>query len=178
MSTDPLSITRLAQGEANVFLERWGHPLGGCNRPFEQNFWGMVVRSKVVAVVVTASPVSPTVRDDNERTWERKQVVELARIGSAPGKNWATRPLLRLWREVLVHEWASWTPKLLISYALPGTAGNIYRFDGWTKIREVNKAAPGKSSQWAKGSATDTIGTGKKTLWAWHMPVTDPTGTP
>ena len=91
-------------------------------------------------------------------------MVELARIGSDPNEKWATRPMLRLWREVLAQTWTHWPVKAVISYGMPGLAGNIYRFDGWRLVRICKKASPGKSS-WSGVSKTDSLADGRKSLW-------------
>lgn len=170
---EALSIRQVSRATANVWLNQWMHPLGPCDRPFGQEQWGMFVRGKPVAVAITASIVSPSIRDEQQIEWPRNEVVELARIGRSLSAPWAMRPMLRLWREVFATEWAHWTPQLAVSYALPGYSGNIYRFDGWTKVRVVKRSAPGKSSTWSKASATDQIGDGRKTLWAWHFDAPD-----
>jgi hypothetical protein len=164
----PVAVIALTRGQANDCLTRWEHSLGPCDRPFEQNQHGLVVAGDIIAVTTTASIVSPTLTDEREHVWNRSQVVELARICAV--KRWATRPMLRLWREVLAFEWESWPVQAAFSYATPGKRGDIYRFDGWTRVRQVKKASPGKGSTWATGSATDAIGDGKKTLWTYRYP--------
>ena len=118
---------------------------------------------------MSASIVSPTIRDEHDRTWPRNQVLELARIARAPDAAWSMRVMLRVWREVLAAEWRHWTPGLLASYALPGTLGDLYRFDGWTRVRTVRPSNPGRSSTWSRPSATDRIADGRKTLWTYHL---------
>src|SRR6266567_4603938 len=39
-----------------------------------------------------------------------KEVVELGRLCADPAQRWATRPMLRLWREVAARRWPYWTP--------------------------------------------------------------------
>lgn len=146
---------------ANRLLDSWGtHPLGPCLRPFEVDSHVLYVRGAPVALTMTASIVSPTVE-----THSRSEVVELARIARSPDAAWALRPMLRLWREALVFDWRSWPFVAAYSYAVPGTEGDIYRFDGWEKIGRRRKARAGKSSTWSKASATDSIADGEKTLW-------------
>jgi hypothetical protein len=112
--------------------------------------------------------VSPTVRDEDGTEWPRNRVVELARIARHPDERWVLRPMLRLWREVLAFEWPHWDFGLAVSYALPGRSGDLYRFDGWTRVREVKRSSPGAGSTWAKPSASDAIGDGRKTLWIYR----------
>lgn len=161
----PLSVEPVDRVEADRLLSEWDHPLGPCNRPFGQDHHVLLVRGRAVALTVTASTVSPTIRDANDVTWPRNAIVELARITRHPDERWAMRPMLRLWREVLAHEWTHWPVHLAASYALPGTTGNLYRFDGWTRVRTVKKSSTGKSSTWGKPSASDAIADGRKTLW-------------
>lgn len=164
----PVEIVAVDRAEANSLLVEWRHELGACDRPFGQDHWLIAHCGRPVSLAVSASIVSPTIRDEIERTWPRNETLELARLCSAPGENWATRVMLRLWRECLASQWVHWEPGLLVSYATPGKAGNIYRADGWTRVRTVAPSKPGASSTWAKGSPTDGIGNGRKTLWVWH----------
>ena len=163
----PVYVTKVDKKEANALLVEWEHVLGPCNRPFGQEFWGLVVHNVVVSLAVSASTVSPSVVDEVGHRWERKQVVELARICTKPGEQWATRPMLRLWRSVLAPMWHYWPVQVAVSYATPGKKGDIYRFDGWTFVRKCPKSRPGKGS-WSNKSQTDTIGDGIKSLWIYR----------
>lgn len=166
---DPVAVEAISRPEANRLLTGWDHPLGPCDRPFGQDHWLLMVGGQVCSLAVTASTVSPTVTDETGHVWRRKQLVELARIATHPLHRWSTRVMLRLWREHLARtEWRHWTPDAVVSYALPGKQGHIYRTDGWTKVRKGKKASPGKGSTWATGSAADEIGDGRKTLWMYR----------
>lgn len=164
----PVRVERLEKAEANAYLSSWEHPLEGSNRPFGQDFWGLVVLDAIVAVAVTASTVSSTLTDEKGQEWPRKQMVELSRIARSPAAPWAMRPMLRLWREALVDRWVHWSVGMAVSYALPGTTGELYRHDGWTFVRWVKPSSPGKGSTWAKPSRSDAIGDGRKGLWVWR----------
>ena len=166
--SQPVAIEAVNRNAANVLLEAWDHPLGPCNRPFGQDHWLLIVAGRAVALAVSASIVSPTIRDEEDRTWQRNKVLELARIARHPDAPWSLRPMLRLWREALAPSWSHWQAGLLVSYSLPGTPGDLYRFDGWRKARTVKRSAPGKTSTWGKPSAADAIGDGRKGLWCWH----------
>lgn len=166
----PVAVIPIEKSKGNELLDRWGHSLGPCNRPFGQDHWALVVNGCLTSVAVTASTVSPTVTDEAGRVWPRKEVAELARICTKPGENWATRPMLRFWREVLIHRWTHWPVSMAVSYATPGKAGHIYRHDGWVRVREVKRSNPGAGSTWSKPSATDTMGDGRKTLWVYRHP--------
>lgn len=164
----PIAVEQLAKADCNRLLTAWEHPLEACNRPFGQDFWGLMVAGVPLAVAVTTSTVSSTLTDERGEVWPRKQMVELARIARSPAARWAMRPLLRLWREVLVVQWSHWPVGLAVSYALPGTTGEMYRHDGWTFVRWVKPSSPGKGSTWAKASRSDTIADGRKGLWIWR----------
>lgn len=170
---EPVAVVEIERKEAAALCIEWEHPLGGCDRPFGQDHWALIVEGAPVACAVTASLVSPTIRDETEREWARTEVVELARIARAPGAPWSMRVMLRLWREALAFRWVHWEPQLAATYQLPGTSGHLYAFDGWVKVRKVKRSSPGKGSTWAKPSATDTIGDGEKTLWVYHYPQAD-----
>lgn len=165
---EPVAVVAIDRKEARALCVAYGHPLGACDRPFGQEHWALVVDGVPVACAVTASLVSPTIRDEHDREWRRNEVAELARIARAPNAPWSMRVMLRLWREVLVHRWVHWPVQLAATYQLPGTKGDLYRFDGWTRVRTVKKASPGRGSTWAKPSATDAISDGAKTLWIYR----------
>lgn len=168
---DPLSVlpvmtvVDIELAHANELLVRWEHPLGACNRPFGSMSHALCVEGEPVAVTVAASTVSSTVAG-----FTRKQVVELARIGRGLDAPWAMRPMVRLWRAVLAHRWSYWPVQAAISYAIPGTPGDIYRFDGWERVKTVKRSSPGRNSTWSKPSASDEIGDGIKTLWRFVYP--------
>jgi hypothetical protein len=62
--------------EANALLVAWGHRLG----PFSQRGYALFVDSVPVSLAMSASAVSGTVAG-----FRRDEVVELARLCSAPG---------------------------------------------------------------------------------------------
>lgn len=158
-----LGVCDVPLAEANDLLVEWAHPLGRCERPFGSMAHVMHVDGEPVAVTVAASTVSSTVEG-----YPRKALVELARIGRAADAPWAMRPMLRLWRAVLAHRWSYWPIKAAVSYAIPGKVGDIYRFDGWERVKVCKPSSPGQGSTWSKPSATDAIGDGRKTLWMYR----------
>ncbi|QOR55396.1 MAG: hypothetical protein SHS37scaffold145_47 [Phage 71_18] len=170
MSLLPIMAVELVKlAEANALLTEWDHPLDACNRPFGSMSHVLFIEGAAVAVTVAASTVSATV----ER-YKRKQVVELARIARSPEHPWAMRPMLRLWRADLAHRWPyrNWSIDAAVSYSLPGTKGDIYRFDGWRFVKFTKPSSPGKGSTWAKPSASDAIGDGIKGLWIYdYQPI-------
>lgn len=118
---------------ADSLLEEWGHWLGGCNRPFGRQSFGLHMGGiGIISVAVSASTVNETCGG-----YHRQECVELARQASHPEHNWATRVIVRLWRELAPAAWAAeqWPVVAVVSYSNAlRHAGNIYRFDGWIKV--------------------------------------------
>jgi hypothetical protein len=147
--------------EADRLLAKWGHWLGGCNRPFGRHSFGVALEGRVVSVAVSTSTI-------NRRCggYNRGEVVELARQASSPDYAWATRVCVRLWRELAPQCWANeyWPVRAVVSYANAlRHAGNIYRFDGWTKVADVKGGVSGSTS-WQKDKTYDP-----KTVWAYEF---------
>lgn len=147
---------------ADDLLTRWGHYLGACDRPFGKQSVVLTVNGQPTAVAVSASTVSATVAG-----YDRQQVVELARLCSAPGANWATRVMLRLWREVTAPSWRYWPPAAAVAYSKNDRHdGRIYRFDGWTKV--TDSAGSSGGGTWTRQREPGAAATGAKTLWIWR----------
>jgi hypothetical protein len=148
--------------EANVLLEQWRHRLGPVHRPFRSEAFALELDGRPLSVAVSASVVSATVAG-----YEREQVVELARLGSDPTEAWATRIMLRLWREVCAPRWHSWQVQAAISYSHNAMhRGDIYRFDGWKRIRDDCGSSGGGS--WSRPRYATDVVHGRKTLWLWR----------
>jgi hypothetical protein len=81
--------------QADAALQEWGHWLGGCNRPFGRQSWGLLLAGELVAVAVSASTVNAKCGG-----YGRQEVVELARLCAHPEHRDLTRVALRLWRKV------------------------------------------------------------------------------
>jgi DNA adenine methylase len=157
---------------ANALLTRWGHYLEAMERPFGWQCFVLDVAGEPVSVAVSASTVSSTVAGYN-----RHEVVELARLCSAPEANWATRPMLRLWREVGARCWLNkypdWQLRAAVAYSQNSRHnGQIYRFDGWTRITDRAGAPSGPGATWSKPRGTDHPAVGRKSLWLWQYPMT------
>ncbi len=148
-----------ADCEVDQLLVDWGHWLGGCNRPFGRQSFRLVVGGRgIVAVAVSASTVNKTCGG-----FDRKDVIELARLCSKPSEEWATRVMLRLWREVAPKVWPYWVARALVSYSNSVRhTGNIYRFDGWRKVGEVPGGVAG--GNWTRGKRYDP-----KAVWVWDL---------
>ena len=79
--------------------------------------------------------------------------------------------MLRLWRDYLAQDfrlgpdWQETAPKVAVSYALPGKAGNVYRFDGWIPLGA--RKPWGGGATWSGPSVANRIADGVKSLWAY-----------
>jgi len=147
--------------DANRLLVEWAHPLGACERPFEQRAHILAIDGRPIACTVHASPVSATVAGE-----PRPGLLELARIARHPSEPWVLRVMLRLWRAVLAHHWRTWPVDTAISYALPGTPGDLYRFDGWERVGTVRASAGGGT--WSNAPKVNDVADGVKTLWRYR----------
>lgn len=159
-----VSVDAVENDVANDLYEEWGHDLGACRRPFRVESFVMRVRGADVAAASSASTVSRRVTD----TLHRKNCVELARLARSPEHPHALRALLRIWRLYLAPGYPCWPIDGAIAYAMPGKKdGELYRFDGWRRIRVCRRSGGGGS--WSRPSAVNRIGDGKKTLWTYEF---------
>lgn len=158
----PIYFGPVTLADANRLLEAWEHPLGAYRRPFGYQAWGMAVDGRAVAVVVSGSTVSARVEGD----LVRRNVVELARIARNPADPGALRAMLRLWRDYLARRWPYWPVDAAVSYALPGKAGNLYRFDGWQRLGARKPSRGGGT--WSNRPRAVDVGDGIKTLYAYR----------
>lgn len=130
--------------EADRLLVEWDHWLGGCGRPFGRQSFGIVIDGEILSVAVSASLRWPVAG------YKRDEVVELARQASHPDHSNLTRVCVRLWRIIAPREWSMkyWHVRACISYqnAIKHT-GNIYRFDGWKKVKEVKGGVTGRNAR-------------------------------
>lgn len=146
--------------EADAALVEWGHWLGACNRPFGRQSFGLRIEGELVAVAVSASTVNATCGG-----FRRGEVVELARLCAHPEHTDMTRVALRLWRKVAPRTWGAryWPVKALVSYAnAVRHRGDIYRFDGWTKVADVRGGTAGGG--WARGKEYEA-----KSVWSFEV---------
>lgn len=156
-------LTSIPLALANNLLTAWGHYLGACQRPFGAEAWALEVAGEPVCVAVSASTVSSTAAG-----YGRQQLVELARLCSAPDARWATRPMLRLWREVAAPSWPYWPAAAAVAYSHNGRHdGRIYRFDGWTRV--CTTAGSHGGGTWSRRRDTQHTARGSKTLWLWRF---------
>jgi hypothetical protein len=73
---------------------------------------------------------------------------------------------VRLWRVVAPGAWPHWTVKACVSYsnALRHT-GDIYRFDGWTKVADVKGGTA--SETWGNEGRRKKLD--PKSVWVWAV---------
>jgi len=158
-----VSFDLIENGLADDRLVAWGHWLGGCNRPFGVQSFGLFLIKELISVAVTASTVNKHCAG-----YDRQEVIELARLCSDPAHAWATRVCLRLWREVAPKVWPHWSVVALVSYANAlRHKGDIYRFDGWKKVAEVKGGVAG--GDWNRGKTYDP-----KSVWVFACPSESP----
>ena len=158
-----IAVERVDPAEVNRLLVEWAHPLGACERPFHQDAHVLIVHGRATACTMSASTVSATCGG-----MDRETLVELARIARRPDAPWALRTMLRLWRDVLAHLWPSWPVAAAVSYAMPGTPGSLYRFDGWERVGCVAPSSGGGT--WSSKPKVNAVADGVKTLWRYVYP--------
>jgi hypothetical protein len=159
-----VAFTAISVDDANRLLADWAHYLGPCRRPFGIEAWALELDGAPISVAVSASTVSATVGG-----LARTDAVELARLCSRPGARWATRPTLRLWREVAAPRWSYWPTIAAVAYSQNGRHdGSIYRFDGWTRVADDRGKGAGRTATWSKQRGADHPAEGRKTLWMWQ----------
>ena len=110
----------LPVGDANDLLTEWGHYLGPVKRPFRQEAYALEVDQRPVSIAVSASIVSVRVKG-----FSRTEVVELVRLCTDPGHRWATRVMLRLWREILAPRWSCWPVRAAVAYSQTRSRGHL-----------------------------------------------------
>lgn len=147
---------------ADELLEKWGHWLGGCNRPFGRQSFALRLNRSIISVAVSASTINESCGG-----YSRNQAVELARLCSDPAQKWASRVCLRLWRETAAQCWGAkyWPVIALVSYSNSiRHKGDLYRFDGWTKVAEVRAGTSGSTWKRPRKVAYEP-----KAVWVWKL---------
>lgn len=161
VAVEPIDIAA-----ANYLLSEWGHYLGPCNRPFGQQAFALHTDGNPISVAVSASMVSKHASDDDGNVVAtRGETVELARLCSS--ERWATRVMVRLWREVLAQTWPHWPVSKAIAYHQNDRhTGDVYRFDGWEKVNSNCGSSGGGA--WSRKRYAADAAYGKKSLWLWR----------
>lgn len=168
-STPLVGLVAVDLAEANALLEAWCHYLGPVNRPFpETDAYVLDVEGEPIAVATSDGIVG-----DTSAGYARSEAVELSRLCVKPGENWATRVMLRLWREKCGPKWSCVKPRrglaplAAVSYSKNDRHdGRIYRFDGWTKV--TDRAGSSGGGQWSRKREKNEAANGSKTLWVWR----------
>jgi hypothetical protein len=189
--------------EAEELLIRWRHPLHlpadehPAGRPYRRPFGSLAFvmeeNGRRAATVVLASTINASVC--KAQGWHRYNCVDLAWIGRSPDRRdeRCLRAVLRIARDYLAPLWLGAFPgwdahsaqrcgqpqiEALTSTSLPGTPGQLYRFDGFRQLR-VSTGAKGGGHQ--RPSAANTIHDGARGLWVYAYPqphrLTDRTAT-
>jgi hypothetical protein len=168
-TASPVVFDSVGLKDANALLVGWGHRLGALRRPFGTRAYLMLVDGRPVSLALSASIVSATVAG-----YRRQQVVELARLCSAPGHAWASRVMLRIWREVFAPRWPDWPVLAAVSYSHNAHhRGDLYRFDGWARLGSNCGSSGGGA--WTQRRYAGDVVAGPKTLWVWrYQPPTPP----
>jgi len=159
-----VGIYRVTRRVADPFYDRWHDDLGACRRPFGRHDFELRVGNEPVAMATSCSTVNRSVSG----TLHRKNVVDLARIARTDRHPHALRAMLRLYRLYLAPLWEhdQWSISAVVAHAMPGhRGGQLYRFDGWTKIRDCAKSGGGGT--WSRPSKANEIGDGIKSLWGY-----------
>jgi hypothetical protein len=162
--------------EAVERLIAWRHPLHLDGEPFSRPFgrvaFVMEDRGRVAAAVVLASTINASVSKDHGL--HRYNTVDLARIARSPDRRdrRCLRAVLRITVEYLAPFWLERYPRwselaAVSSTSLPGTPGQMYRFDGWERLRQSKGP---KGGGWQKPSAANQIADGARGLWAYRYP--------
>lgn len=167
-----VALSPLGISDANRLLLAWGHNLGPCNRPYTQRAYALELDGEPISLAMSGSMISEHARGVTKLGEAllllRSACVELTRLCSAPGYSWATRVMLRLWREVCAPRWPDWEVKAAVSYSQNALhAGNIYRLDGWERINEHCGTGSGGGS-WTRKRYAGDAAAGSKSLWVWR----------
>lgn len=159
-----VGIYRVTRRVADPFYDRWHDDLGACRRPFGRHDFELRVGNEAVAMATSCSTINRSVSG----TLHRRNVVDLARIARTDRHPHALRAMLRLYRLYLAPLWEQdqWSIDAIVAHAAPGhRGGQLYRFDGWTKIRDCAKSGGGGT--WSRPSKANKLGDGIKSLWGY-----------
>ena len=164
----PVAIRQLTRKQANVLTGAW-HDLGPETRPFAYTAFGLYVQDEPVAVATAGSTVSASV--EGSAGLDRINTIELTRIcrSPAPAAKGVLRAMLRLWRDLLAVPYWTFRPdvekRALVTYSLPGKrGGELYRFDGWFRMRGCRPWHG--NGTWQHGSRVGT----PEALWVYWLP--------
>jgi hypothetical protein len=164
----PIEVRQLKRKQSNVLTGAW-HDLGAETRLFSYTAFGLYVQGEPVAVATAGTTVSASV--EQSVGLDRLNTVELTRIcrSNAPHAKGVLRAMLRLWRDFLAVPYWTFRPdvekRALVAYSMPGKqGGNLYRFDGWVRVRDCRKWHG--AGTWQNGSRVGT----PEALWVYWLP--------
>lgn len=164
----PIEVRQLKRKQSNVLTGAW-HDLGAETRLFSYTAFGLYVLDEPIAVATAGTTVNASV--EQSAGLNRVNTIELTRIcrSSAPHAKGVLRAMLRLWRDFLaVPYWAFRTDvekRALVTYSMPGKkGGNLYRFDGWVRLRDCRPWHG--NGTWQNGSRVGT----PEGLWVYWLP--------
>jgi hypothetical protein len=168
-----VGLVPISLDEADAYLAEWAHYLGPLDRPFRNDAWALDLNGTPISIATSSSIVGET-----SAGYPKSEAVELSRLCTQPGCEWATRVMLRLWREAAAPLWPCPAPRAGQS-ALAAVAyskndrheGRIYRFDGWTKV--TDRAGSSGGGTWSHKRRDSDEANGLKTLWLWRYPVAE-----
>ena len=166
-----VGLVPISVDEANALLEEWQHYLGPTTRPFPPtDAFALDVDGKPIAVATSDGIVGGT-----SAGYARCEVVELSRLCVKPSERWATRVMLRLWREKCAPLWRCVSPRVgqsplaAVAYSKNDRhEGRIYRFDGWERV--TTRAGSSGGGSWSRKRAANEAANGQKSLWLWRFP--------
>lgn len=166
----PIEIVTLTRAQSNVYVDRW-HDLGAETRRYGYAAFAMVVFGEVLAVATSGTTASASV--DQKTGLSRLNTIELTRLCRSPDPKakGVLRAMLRLYRDFLALGYPPKNSKsqptsALVSYSLPGKlGGDLYRCDGWYRLRDCKPWGGGGT--WSTGSRV--AGGGPEALWIYPI---------
>ena len=145
------------------------HDLGEETRLFSYTAFALYVQDEPVAVATAGTTVSASV--EQSAGLDRLNTIELTRIcrSPVPAAKGVLRAMLRLWRDFLAVPYWTFRPdvtkRALVTYSLPGKkGGDLYRFDGWVRLRPCRPWHG--NGTWQHGSRVGT----PEALWVYWLP--------
>lgn len=196
-------VRAITKAQASEYLIAWEHPLHLPDddypdgrpfmRPFGYQAWLFEVFGEPAALVMSGSYVNRNIgAPEPYSDLHRYNTVELTRIARSPQHRHENclRMALRWWREYGCPLWeaAYWPVQAAVTLSIPSRSGNLYRADGFRKVRS-RPPARGGGGGWQKRSLVAAIATDpdhEMGLWIHRFPrplsdataVTDPVAQP
>lgn len=164
-----VQIRRLTRKEANQLAADWD-PLGTETRPVGYHAFALFVAREPLALATAGSADSAIV--DRSLGLRPEHCVELTRLYRSPQAeaDGGLRVMLRLWRDFLAIPYLPYYEQVekvaLISYSMPGKDGDLYRHDGWQRVRACKRSGGGRT--WSRLSRLGSRG--PEALWVYWLP--------